>query len=174
MKKFNRLICAGVFAVFGLCSIVNAADSNIQIREYNNDALSTQSLDVVFFNNYIENTVGEIFSGSSTTSGGTSTFSRGVVDVSGWTGNKDFGLSLAPVGAGGSITVTYYGVNGTTTAGAGTDNAYVLAGPVAYNVVAGTSASFSTALKPTLIACSVNVTAGTVNTFLGMHTNKAK
>lgn len=176
MKKFNRLVCAGVLSFVGLlgvCNVLNAADSNIEIREYSTDSLNTQNLDVVFFKNYIENASGEIFSGSSTTSGGTTTSSNGAINVAGWTGDKNFSIRLAPGGAGGSVTVNIYGINGTTTIGAGTANASVLYSND-FNVVIGTSATTVVTHRPTMIMTSVNVTAGTVNTFLGMHTNKAK
>lgn len=175
MNTFNRLLCVGILGLAGVfCSTAKAADSNIVIREYNVDGLNAQCLDVVFFNKYIENTTGEIFSGSSTTSGGTNTSSNGAVNVAAWTGTKEFGLTLAPSGAGGSITVNIYGISGTTTVSTGTTNAYLLQNPQTYSITSATSTSFSIAKNPTMVLCSVNVTAGTVSTFLGLHINKAK
>ena len=175
MKKFNKLVCAGILGLIGLFSgnIANAADSNIGIRDYNIDGLNTQCLDVVFFNQYIENTPGEIFSGSSTTSGGTTTSSNGAINIAGWTSDKNFTMRFAPEGAGGSVTVNIYGIDGTTTVGVGTNNASILYSN-AFNVVIGTSATTVITHRPTMMMTSVNVTAGTVNTFLGLHTNKPK
>lgn len=183
MKKFNKLVCVGILGLVGLfgCIVANAADSNIKIREYNTDGLNTQSLDVVFFNNYTENAAGEIFSGSTTTSGGTSTFSNGVVDVAGWTGNSYFGLYLSPTTAG-SVTIRCYGVFGTSTAPSGTSNAslidMIIAGDrtksYTFSGTTATSTTFYIDYLPTLIAMSVDVTSGTMSVTAGMHKNKTK
>lgn len=174
MKKFNKLVCVGVLGLVGLFSgVVSAADSNISIREYTVDGLNTQCMDVLFYNAYTENTTGEVFSGSTTVSGGSGTFSNGAVNVAGWTGNKDFGFYFAPTTAG-SVTVNIYGVFGSTTVGAGTSNAALLMNPYIFAGTAATSTTFTITQDPTFIAVGINVTSGTVATTGGMHLVKAK
>ena len=89
------LSCIGVASCVLLPILGFAADDNIEI--YDTITNNTKNRGVLFFNKYTENNLNEeMFSGSSTTSGGTSTFSAGVVNVEDLFNDKEFSILMTP------------------------------------------------------------------------------
>lgn len=170
MKKFNKLVCVGILGLIGLfAGNVFAAQAGFNTPVTNDYSTNwTRVGNVLFYDGYVENTAGEIFAGSTTTSGGTSTFSVGVAETGSYAGDKYFSLYLSPTTAG-SVTVNWYGVFGTTTASSGTSNAALLRNPYTYSGTTATSTTFTITQDPTLIAVSVNVTSGTMTITCGMN-----
>lgn len=173
MKFLKRLLLSGLLVCGVGVGVVHAADSNIRIVERYNDRMKTSCKHIEFFRSYTENNLNEeIFSGSSTTSGGTSTFSAGVVDLEGYQGTKEFSLLMVPT-TGGSITVKFYAVNGTDTFSTGTNTSGV-AELFSYRTVLAASVATSTTVRiveaPRAIAVSVTCTSGTPTVSVGMTT----
>ena len=167
MKKFNSLICAGILAAVGLagvCSMSYAEPLRTKI-----ETNESKGAAFIFFNGYTENTREHIFTGSTTTSGGTTTITKGLANIKDLTGSKDFAMYFAPGGAGGSVTVNTWFAFGTETvvASEGT-RTFALLNSQAINVLTATSTTFSTTKNGLLAAMSVEVTAGTVTTTSGM------
>lgn len=175
MKKFNSLICASILAVVGLvgsCGMSGVLAEPLRTPHTTNEATGAS---FVFFDSYTENTREHIFSGSSTTSGGTTTITSGLVNIKNLPGSKDFGMYFAPGGDGGSVTVRTFFAFGTETviASEGT-RTFSLLDSQAINVVNATSSTFSTTKNGLLAAMSIEVTAGTVTTTAGMTSLKAR
>lgn len=172
MKVFKRFLIAGLL-VGVFCGSVFAANSNVRITETYNDRMQTFSKHVEFFSAYTENNLQEeIFSGSTTTSGGTNTLSSGAVDVSNYRGYKEFSLTMVPTTAG-SVTVKFYAVYGTDTVGNGTTSTGI-AELFSYRTVladaVGTSAVVRIVECPRIIAVSQTTTSGTTTLSVGMST----
>lgn len=176
MKKFNKLVCMGILGLMGLfCGNVFAAQTGFNTPEINDHQTNwTRVGNVIFFNDYTENASGEIFTGSTTTSGGTSTVSQGLVDARPYLGTKLFILYGTPTVTNGSVTVKIYGWCGTNTVSAtrGTEGALLLNGPsgtdLAFTGGIGSSTSVSVTQNVSTLAVSVNVTSGTVSSEVTM------
>jgi hypothetical protein len=167
--KFNK-IGVGILSLSMLfCGAVFGADSNIKIVDTQTN--KTFNRDVLFYNGYVKST-GDAshFSGSTTTNGGTSTFSAGTVYVGDLINSKDFAISVVPA-ATGSCTVKIWGVFGTTTVSTGTNTVGpVLLSTTTYdNISAGTSTLVSITSYPELVAVGINVSAGTMTVNCGMN-----
>jgi len=175
--KFRKLFSGFAVGVlfFGLCGSVFAADSNIKIVDDSTNR--TFNRHVLFFDNYTENNLNEeIFSGSSTTSGGTSTFRNGCVITSDLLNSKEFAILLEPTTAG-SCTVKFYGVFGTTTVSTGTDTAGIAELFSYRTAISGTAATSTTKViteHPDMMAVSVTVTSGTCTVSVGMTSPTAR
>ena len=174
MKKFNKLVCVGILGLTGLfsCSVFGASAGFNTPETTNLTTNWTRVGNVLFFNNFTENTSGEIFAGSTTVSGGTSTITFGLVETTPYAGTKLITLYGTPTQTNGSITFSFYGWAGTTTVLAlrGTQSAMILNNPVTLTFTGGvgTSSSVSITSNPSLMAVSVNVTSGTVTADVGM------
>ena len=170
MKKFNKLVCAGILGLIGLfAGNVFAAQTGFNTPVTNDYHTNwTRVGSVLYYNNYTENAIGEVFTGSTTTSGGTSTFSAGVANVSAYPGNKYISLYLSPTTAG-SITVNFYGVFGTNTVASGTSNASLLRDAYIFTGTTATSTTITITQNPELIGIGVNVTSGTMSVTCGMN-----
>lgn len=180
--KFRNLF-AGILSLGMLfCGSMYAADSNIKIYDYSTNR--TFNHEVIWYGSYTQSlAAGEHYSGSTTTHGGTSTFSNGCVNVDHIADDIEFIITAFPNGVdGGSGTVNFYGVYGTTTAGAGsltTKGCALLRAAVAVNAPAslapsGTSTIITLTNIPTLIAVGVDVTAGTVTWNISSNSKEAR
>lgn len=180
MKKFNKLVCAGVLAfvgLFGVCNIGHAFDPNNTM--YNQTVSQTNWSNFssyLILKDYTQGVGAEDFTGSSTTNGGTSTFSSGLTNVRHITGNIFVSWYGSPTASGGSSTVRIYGVFGTTTAGAGTGGAVMLinpyASPVSSTVATGTV--FTITQHPDMIGVSVEGLSGTMTHTVGISSNATR
>lgn len=171
MKKWRKYALSGLLSLL-FSGMVYAADDNIKI--YDTTTNNTKNRSVIFFNKYLENNLNEeMFSGSTTTSGGTSTFRAGVVNVEDLFNDKEFSILMTPTTAG-SVTVKFYGVWGTTTvtADVGTNTvgcAELFSKRTTIQGTAGTSTTVTITDNPNLIAVSTTVTSGTATISVGMH-----
>lgn len=154
-----------------------ATDSSIKI--YKNTTSKTFNTDVIFYDSYTENTAGEVYCGSTTTSGGSSTFSSGAVNVEDCYGPFDFAVRLAPTTAG-SVTVSFFGVFGTTTVGAGSGTVGVallrpddspsvdFTNPYTFASTTATSTTLRFRDNPNVIIVGIDVTSGTMTSSITM------
>lgn len=173
--KLNRIYTGIVSLSMLLGGVVMAADSNITIKETQTNR--TFNRDVMFFNQYVKSTgAAPHYSGSSTTNGGTSTFSNGTVYTGDLINQKDIALLLTPGESGGSCTVNIWGVFGTTAVGAGTTSAgVVLLNTTSYSGIGTATSSIVTITqKPELMAVGVLVSSGTVTVSAGMTSVTAR
>lgn len=176
MKFLRNLLISGLLCI-GLAGIAYATDSSIKI--YKNPTTHTFNTDIIFYNGYVENTAGEVYCGSTTTSGGTNTFSAGAVNISDCYGPLDFAVQLSPTTAG-SITVSFFGVFGTETVGSGSNTVGVallrpddspsvdFTNPYTFAGTSGTSTVLRFKDNPNIVVVGVDVTSGTMTSRITM------
>ena len=180
MKKFNKFVCAGIFAAMCLYAGNSyGASVGYNTPEVNDHTTNwTRVGSVLFFNDYSGWSGGEKFAGTTTANGGTTTVTYGLVDTRGYSGTKYISIYGTPTTSTGSVTFNFYGWNGTTTVTAanGTEGAYLLNAPVTltFSSALGTSTTINFATNPTAMAVSVNVTSGSITSTVGLNTITAR
>jgi hypothetical protein len=169
--KILKSVLAGIVSL-GLFAGVVSAQSVTAVKQYEYSTNYTRNSEMIWYGTYTQSATGnEHFLGSTTTHGGTTTFKSGCVDVAHINDTIEIAIQAIPNGVdGGSATVNFYGIYGTTTADntvATTKGCVMLRPILSLNVpssqgAAGTTTVVSLTNKPTLIALGVDVTAGTV------------
>lgn len=180
MKKFKGLICVGVLGVMALfCCNSFGAITGFNTPERNDTTTNLTNVgSVLFYNAYSEWSDTEKFAGSSTANGGTTTVTAGLVNMQSYSGTTYISIYGTPTTSTGSVTYNFYGWNGSTTVSAanGTRGAYLLNNPVSFNFTnsLGTSTTINFTTKPTMMAVSVRVNAGSITSTVGLNNISAR
>lgn len=179
--KIRNFIFAGLASI-GLFMGSIHAQNVTAIKQYEYSTNQTYNSEIIWFGTYTQSATGnEHFLGSTTTHGGTTTLSSSCLNVSHINDDMEFAITAIPNGVdGGSATVNFYGIYGTTTAGASvalTKGCVMLRETLSLNCpsslgAVGTTSVVTIAKKPTLMAIGVDVTAGTVT--WNIHSNSRK
>lgn len=168
--KMKKILLGCVIGMSLLGGNVYATTTAVKQYEYATNR--TWNSEYIWYGTYTQSATGsEHYLGSTTTHGGTTTLSSGCVNVAHINDNIEIAITAIPNGVdGGSATVNFYGVYGTTTAAAATTTTkgcVMLRAALPLNVpsslgAGGTSTVVTISNKPTLMAIGVDVTQGTV------------
>lgn len=181
--KMRNFILAGFAGVGLFAACVGSVYANTTaIKQYEYSTNQTHNSEMIWFGTYTQSATGnEHFLGSTTTHGGTTTFSSSCINVAHINDDIEFAITCIPNGVdGGSATVNFYGVYGTTTLGAtvaATKGCVMLRPILSLNAPSSLGAPGTTTVvtitnNPTMMALGVDVTAGTVT--WNIHSNSRK
>lgn len=182
--KIKKFIFAGLVVGVGLLAGKVHAQNATAIKQYEYNTNQTINSEMIWFGTYTQSATGnEHFLGSTTTHGGTTTFSSGCLNVAHIKDDIEFAITSIPNGVdGGSATVNFYGIYGTTTAGASvaaTKGCVMMRPILSLNTPASLGAAGTTTVvtitnDPTMLAIGVDVTAGTVTWNISSNSRKSR